>query len=87
MAAEIQASISYYVKQENLNDESRILLSGIGARVTGLADLLQAKLGVTVEVAQPLANLSQSQQAEVDVSVPEFAVSVGLALRGLEPEK
>lgn len=87
VAAEIQASISYYVKQENLNDESKVLLSGIGARVTGLADLLQAKLGVTVEVAQPLANLKQGKQVAVDVSGPEFAVSVGLALRGLEPGK
>ena len=83
VAAEIRTSISYYIKQENLSSVSRILLSGMGARVTGLAALLQEELAVAVEVAQPLANLADLQ-AENEVSGAEFAVSIGLALRGLE---
>ena len=86
VAAEIRTSISYYIKQENLSSVSRILLSGMGARVTGLAALLQKELDVAVEVAQPLANL-KGQQAEVEAGGAEFAVSMGLALRGLEPGK
>ncbi|MBS3898174.1 MAG: type IV pilus assembly protein PilM [Dethiobacter sp.] len=86
VVAEVRTSISYYIKQENLNSVNRILLSGIGARVTGLAALLQNELEVAVEVAQPLANF-KGQQAKLEVSGAEYAVSMGLALRGMEHGK
>lgn len=86
VAAEIRTSISYYIKQENLKSVGRILLSGIGAQVAGLAPLLQDELEVAVEVAQPLTNF-KGRQANFAVSGAEFAVSIGLALRGLEQDK
>lgn len=84
VANEIRASISFYVKQDSLSDVDRIILSGIGSRVTGLADLLQDELGVEVELAQPLANVSVNGKMDIEVKQPEFAVSMGLALRGME---
>ncbi|MHB1255669.1 MAG: type IV pilus assembly protein PilM [Dethiobacteraceae bacterium] len=86
VAAEILTSISYFIKQENLKSVGRILLSGIGARAAGLAALLQEELEVVVEVVQPLANL-KGGQAKVEVSGAEYAVSIGLALRGMEQSK
>ncbi|MBS3898089.1 MAG: type IV pilus assembly protein PilM [Dethiobacter sp.] len=86
VAAEIRTSISYYIKQENLKSVSRILLSGIGARAAGLAALLQDELEVAVEAVKPLANLNGCQ-TKAEVSGAEFAVSMGLALRGMEQSK
>ncbi|MBT9142489.1 MAG: hypothetical protein DDT29_00883 [Dehalococcoidia bacterium] len=86
VAAEILTSISYHLKQENLKSVSRVLLSGIGARAEGLASLLQEELNVAVEVVQPLANILDGQ-TKVDVSGAEYAVSIGLALRGMEQSK
>jgi len=86
LAAEIRTSISYYIKQENLGSVGRILLSGLGARVAELPALLRNELEVAVEVVQPLANL-KGWQAKTEVSGAEFAVSMGLALRGLEADK
>jgi type IV pilus assembly protein PilM len=84
VADEIRTSISYYVRQDNLSDVDRIILSGQGARVIGLHELLQEQLDISVEVVQPLANVKVNKKLGIDVNGPEFAVSVGLALRGLE---
>lgn len=84
VANEIRTSISFYVKQDSLNEVERIVLSGIGSRVTGLTGLLQEELAVPVELVQPLAHSSAASMMDVDVNLPEFAVSMGLALRGLE---
>ncbi|MCW3490297.1 type IV pilus biogenesis protein PilM [Dethiobacter alkaliphilus] len=80
VAKEIRASISFYVKQDNLEDVDRVILSGKGAKVIGLADLLSEDLNVPVEVVQPMANVDSKAELEG----PDFAVCVGLALRGLE---
>ncbi|EEG78354.1 type IV pilus biogenesis protein PilM [Dethiobacter alkaliphilus] len=80
VAREIRASISFYVKTDNLEDVDRVILSGKGAKVIGLADLLSEDLNVPVEVVQPMANVDSKAELEG----PEFAVCVGLALRGLE---
>ncbi|MDW7683208.1 MAG: type IV pilus assembly protein PilM [Bacillota bacterium] len=86
VAKEIRASVSYYVKQDNLSDVDRVILGGRGARVTGLPELLQGELGVPVELVRPLDNIKPSgkQKSERLLVGPEFGACVGLALRGLD---
>lgn len=85
VAEEIRNSISYYVKQDQLNDVDWLLLSGRGARITGLVEFLRENLGVTVSVLEPAARVKTGKaKLQVNLSGPEFAVSTGLALRGLE---
>jgi type IV pilus assembly protein PilM len=84
VAQEIRSSVSFYLKQGSFSEVDRIVLCGKGARVTGLAELIQEELGVPVEVVQTLANVKMAGKSEFDVNGPEFAVSLGLALRGLE---
>jgi type IV pilus assembly protein PilM len=86
VAAEIRASISYYVKQDNFSEVDRIILSGRGARVIGLPELLAEDLGVPVEVINPVTNVAVADKLGInwDLEGPNYAVSVGLALRGLE---
>ncbi|MBS4030500.1 MAG: type IV pilus assembly protein PilM [Clostridiales bacterium] len=86
VAAEIRASISYYVKQDNFSEVDRIILSGRGAQVIGLPELLAEDLGVAVELINPVSNVVVSGNLGInwDLEGPNYAVSVGLALRGLE---
>ena len=86
VASEIRASVSYFVKQESLSDVDRIILSGMGARVFGLPELLAEELGVPVEVICPITNVKMIGNLGInwDVEGPNYALSVGLALRGLE---
>jgi type IV pilus assembly protein PilM len=86
VAKEIRASISFYIKKDNLSDVDRIILGGRGARVVGLPELLQADLGVPVEVIRPLDNIKTSGRSKSErlLEQPEFGVCVGLALRGLD---
>lgn len=86
-ADELRSTISYFVKMDASGREvDSLVLSGIGARVTGLAAIIEEELGLPVEVVQPLANVKASGKKQVDrlVAKPDFAVSTGLALRGLE---
>lgn len=82
---EIRTFISFYLQQEQLNDVEAVLLSGRGARIVNLAEDLQEDLGVMVEVIRPLETVKLAKgTAQVDLNNPDFAVSTGLALRGLE---
>jgi type IV pilus assembly protein PilM len=84
VAREIKISLGYYVRHDRFREVDRLVLSGRGAGVTGLASLLQEELQLPTEVAVPQAAVSVQGELSVDLSQPEFAVSMGLALRGLE---
>lgn len=85
-AAEIRSTINYFVKQDSWPEVSSLYLSGPGARIPMLPELLQDELGLVVEVFRPLDKVAASEKKRIDrqVAKPDFAISVGLALRGLE---
>ncbi|NLM46293.1 MAG: type IV pilus assembly protein PilM [Firmicutes bacterium] len=84
VAREIKISLGYYVRHDRFKKVDRLVLSGLGARVHGLATLLQDELQLPAEVAVPQAAAGVQGKPGVDLSQPEFAVSLALALRGLE---
>ncbi len=83
---EISSSINFFIKMDNRPGVDRVILSGAGARLPGFLDLLETQLDLPVEVVQPLSRMAGSQQSVLDqeAALPDFAVSTGLALRGLE---
>lgn len=85
LAGEIRSSLSYFLAQHDVAVDV-LVLSGRGARVPGLVEFLRAELDMNVEVTQPPAWMLANGAAAADVQVqwPDFAVSAGLALRGLE---
>lgn len=85
-AGEIRSTINYFIKLEDRSEVDSIILSGRGARLAGFPQLLQAELGVPVEVVRPLNRIEPSgrKQTDREAAEPDFAVSAGLALRGLE---
>ncbi len=87
LAGDISSTITYYMAQGQAAVVDKVIVSGRGSSVQGLVEYLQADLELPVEVINPLTNLHGPVQAG-DVNLhrygPEYAVSIGLALRGLE---
>jgi len=86
LAIEIRSSISYYQDLTGSSKVEGILLSGRGARLAGINHLLQGHLELPVRALNPLnaypsvaRKLFQSPTEALD-----YAVSAGLAIRGLE---
>ena len=63
----------------------QMYISGGGARIHGMADALNSRLGIPVEVANPLQRLRVREGVfdtmEVDRVAPLLMQSIGLALR------
>jgi type IV pilus assembly protein PilM len=90
LALEIQKTMDFYraTAEEGEGMVQKIYISGGGSKLPGLSDYLSKRFEVPVEVFDPF------RQIKVDVRrfdpdymrevVPEMAVAVGLALRGVE---
>jgi type IV pilus assembly protein PilM len=90
LALEIQKTIDFYraTAEEGEGMVQKIYISGGGSKLPGLSEYLSRRFEVPVEVFNPF------RQIKVDVRrfdpdymrevVPEMAVAVGLALRGVE---
>src|SRR6266481_2938408 len=92
LALEIQKTMDFYraTAEEGESAIQKILLSGGGAKLTGLSEYLAKRFEIPVEFFDPF------RQIEVDARrfdpdymrevVSEMAVAVGLALRGVEAQ-
>jgi type IV pilus assembly protein PilM len=60
----------------------RVLLSGGGARLKGLSDLLGADLGLPVEMFRPLEEAVTPRGSGIEHASPSLAVAAGLAATG-----
>ena len=90
LALEVKKTFDFYraTAQESEATIQKILLAGGGSKLPGLPDFLAARFDIPVEVFDPFRTI------EVDATkfdpdymreiVPEMAVAVGLALRGVE---
>src|SRR6476660_9443214 len=90
LGLEVKKTIDFYRATAAEGDTTiqKILLAGGGSKLPGLAEFLSRRFEITVEVFNPF------RQIEVDTKkfdpdymkeiIPEMAVAVGLALRGVE---
>lgn len=90
VAMEIQKTFDFY--RATTDDAEmvvqKILLSGGGSKLAGLAEDLSAKLELPVEVLDPFRSIKvDTKKFDPDYLseiMPEMAVAVGLAVRGVE---
>ncbi|HEX5888569.1 MAG TPA: type IV pilus assembly protein PilM [Pyrinomonadaceae bacterium] len=89
LALEVKKTVDFY--RATAQDEAgiqKILLAGGGSKLPGLADFLGQKFEIPVEVFDPFRQIEvDSRKFDPDYMreiVPEMAVAVGLALRGVE---
>ncbi len=91
VAMEIQKTFDFYRATTEDSGEvvvQKILISGGGSKLTGLAAELSKRLELPVEVLDPFRNIKvDTRKFDPDYLseiMPEMAVAVGLALRGVE---
>lgn len=85
ICAEIDRSIEFFRSTVGGDYIKKVLLSGGGAKLPGIVEDLQQRLGVETEILNPFQKIAINDK-NVDVSLvermgPALAVSMGLALR------
>lgn len=90
LALEIQKTMDFYRATVEDGDSAvqKILVSGGGSKLTGLADFLAGRFEVSVEMFDPFRKIKVDARGfDPDYMreiVPEMAIAVGLALRGVD---
>lgn len=90
VAMEIQKTFDFYraTMDENAVAVQKILISGGGSKLSGLAEELATRLELPVEVLNPFRSIKvDARKFDPDYLneiMPEMAVAVGLAVRGVE---
>jgi type IV pilus assembly protein PilM len=77
---EIRRTLRYYAKESGITSFDKILLSGGGALLKGLPEILAQKFNMTVECWDPLKELEGAENINGNGG-PQFAQCLGLALR------
>lgn len=81
----IELAFSYFKAQAKIEKIDWIVLSGGGALVPHVPEFLQSKLGVPLEIANPLRNVDYDpelfQYLQPEKIAPLLTVPIGLALR------
>src|SRR3954468_1151733 len=90
VAMEIQKTFDFYraTTEDNETVVQKILISGGGSKLVGLAQELSQRLELPVEILDPFRNIKvDTRKFDPDYLseiMPEMAVAVGLAVRGVE---
>ncbi len=86
VSTEVNSSIDYFMSQNGGDGIDALVMGGRGSRVPGLKDMLEDELETDVHLLQPLEGIALPRTTAVDLESegPDFSVSTGLALRGLE---
>ncbi|MCK4648853.1 type IV pilus assembly protein PilM [bacterium] len=83
--AEIRRSLNYYRSQPAGAEITRVILSGGSARLKNLDKFLSQRLGVPVEIADPLSRIKYDPAIfKLKEILSSFSVAVGLALKAIE---
>ena len=89
VAMEIQKTFDFYraTTEDNHTVVQKILISGGGSKLNGLAQDLATRLELPVEVLDPFRSIKvDTRKFDPDYLseiMPEMAVAVGLAMRGV----
>jgi len=90
LALEMKKTVDFYraTAQDGEGTIQKILIAGGGSKLPGLADFLGRRFDIPVEVFDPFRQIEVDERKfDPDYMreiVPEMAVAVGLALRGVE---
>ena len=90
LALEIQKTMDFYraTVEDGESAVQRILVSGGGSKLTGLVDFLGRRFEVPVELFDPFRRIRVDARGfdpeYMREMVPEMAIAVGLALRGVD---
>lgn len=81
---QVTRSLQFFFSSSQYNDVDHIVLAGGVASMTGLAGLIEEKLGTSATVANPFANMSVASRVNATAltnDAPSLMIATGLALR------
>ncbi|WP_086930314.1 pilus assembly protein PilM [Agarilytica rhodophyticola] len=84
---QVTRSLQFFFSSSQYNDVDHIVLAGGVASLEGLSGLIEEKLGTSVTVANPFANMSISSRVNAAMLAndsPSLMIATGLALRSFE---
>ncbi len=87
MAQQVSRSLQFFFSSSAFNSVDHIVLAGGSASIPGIDELVEAKIGVTVTIANPFANMSVSSQVKpqaLSSDAPAMMIACGLALRSFD---
>jgi Tfp pilus assembly PilM family ATPase len=80
LSTDVAAAVDFHTAQETTAYVSRILLSGPGAAIPGLAENLSARTGMSVETPTPLGALDTGNIEGSGIDERRLTLAAGLAL-------
>jgi type IV pilus assembly protein PilM len=83
LIGEVQRSIGYYKAQTRNVRIEQVVLLGNAFRLRGLAEYFQANLDYEVSLLEGLQRVKAGGSTTFERELPNYAVSIGLALQGL----
>ena len=84
---QVTRSLQFFFSSSQYNDVDHIVLAGGVASMTGLADIVQDKLGTPTTLANPFTNMSVASRVDamsLSNDAPSLMVACGLALRSFD---
>ncbi len=87
MAQQVSRSLQFFFSSSTYSSVDHIVLAGGCSSITGVNELIEAKIGTPTVVANPFANMSVSSNVKLQSlsnDAPALMISCGLALRSFD---
>lgn len=87
MVQQVSRSLQFFFSSTQYNSVDHIVLAGGSASIIGIRDLMEAKIGTPVTIANPFANMPLSSRIKpqsLSSDAPALMIACGLALRSFD---
>ncbi|OUS06701.1 pilus assembly protein PilM [Gammaproteobacteria bacterium 42_54_T18] len=84
---QVARSLQFFFSSSQYNDVDHILIAGGTASISGLAELVQDKVGTSTTVANPFVDMAISPKVNASIlsnDAPALMIACGLALRSFD---
>ena len=84
---QVTRSLQFFFSSSQYNDVDHILLAGGTASISGLAEMVQDKVGTTTSIANPFVDMALSSKVNASLlsaDAPSLMIACGLALRSFD---
>lgn len=83
----VRRSLEFFFSAATDNEVNHLVLAGGNARINGITDLIEDRLGIPATIANPFSDMLVSSKVNaksLQNDAPSLMIACGLAMRGLE---